>query len=62
MKGLLLADDGDAAQIQVEVWCYFHLITNLFLFFFLLSTHTKNLQDVAAYIKKEFDKKHNPTW
>jgi len=19
-------------------------------------------QDVAAYIKKEFDKKHNPTW
>jgi hypothetical protein len=20
------------------------------------------LQDVAAYIKKEFDKKHNPTW
>ena len=22
----------------------------------------KNENDIAAYIKKEFDKKHNPTW
>lgn len=25
-------------------------------------TDLLNLQDIAAYIKKEFDKKYNPTW
>jgi hypothetical protein len=30
---------------------------------FLLTTRTLRCsQDVAAYIKKEFDKKYNPTW
>ena len=29
---------------------------------FLFSITLYFLQDVAAYIKKEFDKKHNPTW
>ena len=24
--------------------------------------HNNDTQDVAAYIKKEFDKKYNPTW
>jgi hypothetical protein len=35
--------------------------TLLLVFDFLI--HTRGVvQDVAAYIKKEFDKKHNPTW
>ena len=33
---------------------FFHISLSIFGFFFQ--------QDVAAYIKKEFDKKYNPTW
>lgn len=36
---------------------YLSILSYSFFFFY-----TKRLQDVAAYIKKEFDKKHNPTW
>ena len=32
------------------------------LFSILLLSPLPNPKDVAAYIKKEFDKKYNPTW
>lgn len=38
---------------------YFALLIKFFYLIFILLFY---FQDIAAYIKKEFDKKYNPTW
>ena len=44
------------------IWSSFQLPVESILCADLSSLLHFFLQDVAAYIKKEFDKKHNPTW
>ena len=38
------------------------IVSSPILFSILLLSPLPNRKDVAAYIKKEFDKKYNPTW
>ena len=67
-KGLLIygcnvhvGEIWDGTAVQIMGTPLFPISQNYlsYSFFFF---YTKRLQDVAAYIKKEFDKKHNPTW
>lgn len=37
-------------------------VVGLFVLDFLFLIHYNFFQDIAAYIKKDFDKKYNPTW